>query len=63
MKQDTQKNPLLRLAQVLGQTTVHKSKWWAGVSPFECPQQIKLGTRCNIWLKDSIEQLMNGVCR
>jgi predicted DNA-binding transcriptional regulator AlpA len=63
MKQDTQKNPLLRLAQVLGKIPVSKSKWWAGVSPFERPQQIRLGARCNIWLEDSIERLMGEVCR
>jgi len=63
MKQNTQKNNLLRLAQVLGQTTVHKSKSWVGVGRFDYPQQIRLGTRCNIWLEDGIERLMGEVCR
>ena len=63
MKQDTQKNPLLRLAQVLGQSTVHKSKSWVGVGRFDFPQQIRLGTHCNIWLEDGIERLMGEVCR
>jgi predicted DNA-binding transcriptional regulator AlpA len=49
---------LLRLPEVLQQTAVSKSTWWAGVKDGKFPQPIKLGPRTTTWSSKQINALV-----